>query len=407
MIDFILLALVILILLVIKSHYAIVIAIYLAYLIIYNSIFISCSDALANAFSIAIPAICLICSIWVCNREHTLYHPKLFFISMVLFVFCAINAFCSTDALSMFMYMEASMIPMMLMMLSEHKCKNVNIVYQYLIYTFISACLLLVAIIQISIDSKSYSFVPTREWCYWLIALASAIKLPMFPFHYWVPTVHGKSSIICSIMLASVCLKYSSLIIVRFLLPLPSFTQYIILSGILSAVCTQYKYSQYKQSNLKIVFAYSSIIHMNLYLFILLASPYSYCFIYSLIAHSITMVLAFMATDIEKGRMLISNKSWILVLISSLCLTSIPGSVGFLAEICALHNSNIVNPTMTVLLIILIIISSCRIMNLIFKRKEVVVNYHLHRLKTTQIVVIILIITLIVIGGVVPFFKFP
>lgn len=402
MIDFILVALVILMLLIIKSHYATITAIYFTFLTICNLFYMPHTDELTYAFTIVIPLICSICSIWVWNREYTLHHQKLFFISMVLFAFCAVNAFCATDALSMFIYMETSMIPMALMMLSENKCRHANTIYQYLIYTFTSACLLLVAIIQINIDVKSYSFSPTKDWCYWLIALATAIKLPTFPFHYWVATVHGKSPTICSVMLASVCLKYSSLIVIRFLLPVPSFIPYIIFASMISAIC-----SQCKQTNLKIIFAYSSIIHMNIYLFIPLVTQNSLWFTFSLVAHSITMVLVFLVADTIRSRQVISNKAWIFALISSLCITSIPGSINFIAEICSVYYSNIANSLFATTMIVFVIISSCCQMNYVFKMKENISNYELCRLSKPQVIALSITLLLIIIGGVVPFFKFP
>lgn len=403
MIDVLFTILTILLLLLIKSCYSIVAIVYFICITIYNMIFISHNDTIGYTFSIAIPIICFISLLWKYNTE--LYCSKPFFISMLLFAFCATKAFCATDALSMFIYMETSMLPMALMMLSENRDRHANVVYQYLTYTFISACLLLIAIIQINIDSKNYNFIPTRDWCYWLIALASAIKLPMFPFHYWVPIVHGKSSTICSILLATVCLKYSSLIIIRFLLPLPIFTQYIIIASMVSAICWLCKCSQDRERNLKTIFAYSSIIHMNLYLFIPLTTPDSKWFLYSLIAHSLTMLLAFIVADIIKGRTIISNKNWILVLIGTLCLMSIPGSIGFIAEICALYKANTMNSTITSLVLIFIIIFSYCIMGYIFKIKENVSNYRLIRLNKSQTVAIVLTITLIIVGGTVPFFK--
>ncbi len=407
MINFILTTICVLSLAITKSKYSIIVFVYFACLVFCNIFFIKNNELFSNIFSIAIPSVCLICSIWNMNKE--IYRQKLFYISFTLFALCSIKAFCATDALSMFVYMETSMIPMVLMMCSEDKHTNIKAVYQYLTYTFVSACLLLIAIIQIKIDTKEYSFVPTTTWCYWLITLSATIKLPMFPFHYWLPIVHGKSATTCSILFAGVILKYSSLIIIRFLMPLPPYAMYLIFASVVSAAC-----SQYREKDIKVIFAYSSIIHINLYLFILLSDACQTNFAFSLLAHSVTMVLAFFATDIIKARYKtlyiknltnISNKIWKLLLIASLCVTAIPGSIGFIAELQALYNANRCNLIITGIIMALILLSSCYTMHMCFTVKSNISKYDLFKFGNLQKAAIIITSSLIAIGGILPLFM--
>ena len=404
MISFIITGVTLLILIFIKSKHNFITLIHFTCLTICNTLFLQNNDLFSKAFSTATPGICLICSMW--NMQKDIYKPRIFHISLILFAICAIKAFCATNSLSMFIYMETSMILIILMMFSENKHINVNTIYQYITYTFISACLLLIAIIQIEIDTKEYGFIPTTQLCYWLIALATIIKLPMFPFHYWVPIVHGKSATTCSVLLAGIILKYSSLIIIRFLMPLHPYTTYLIVASIISAVS-----SQCCKKNIKVIFAYSSIVHMNLYLFIPLANTNNNEFVFSLLAHSVTMALVFLIADIIKTRYKtlyidrltnISNKIWILLLTASLCVTSIPGNIGFVAELQALCNANNYNSTITAIIMAIILLSSCYIMYTCFVIKDNTYKYDFFKFNNWQKITIITTTLLVVTGGTLP-----
>ena len=150
---------------------------------------------------------------------------------------------------------------------------------------------------------------------------------------------------------------------------------------------------------------------MNLYLFIPISNARQSDFIFNLLAHSITMTLAFLTTDIIKTRyktlhvdklINISNKVWILLLITSLCITAIPGSIGFIAELQALYSANKSSSIVTAITMVSIILSSCYMMYACFKVKDKVYKYNLFKFNNWQITVITAVFVLIITGGILP-----
>jgi NADH:ubiquinone oxidoreductase subunit 4 (subunit M) len=100
--------------------------------------------------------------------------------------------------------------------------------------------------------------------------LSFLIKLPIFPFHLWLPEAHVEASTIGSVFLASILLKLGGFGILKFILPLLPFASmyYTPLIEVLS--CLGFFYctiSALRQTDLKKIIAYSSIVHMHLVLF--------------------------------------------------------------------------------------------------------------------------------------------
>ena len=174
-----------------------------------------------------------------------------------------------------------------------------------------------------------------------MIAIGVFIKLPIFPFYYWVPSVHGKSPGICSVLLSSIILKFSSLILAKIIVPLFNIYNYKYIGyplaiGILIASC-QALYNK----NLKVIVAYSSVIHMGLYTFILLAGNDIKYFTYSILQHTFTMALSFLVLDLLRNNYkcldfnkLVINKKYELALltISTLIIIGFPFTWGFITE---------------------------------------------------------------------------
>lgn len=375
--------------------------------IFHNSIY----DDFTRTFTIVIPFICLLCSIWIINKN--IYKTKVFCISLMLFCLLSVLAFTENNIFLLYSYMEMSLIPMCIMLLSYEKYYHLKIIYQYLFYTLISAIFILIGLIDIYNKTNSillseiYKIGLNDNFPLYILLLGTAIKLPIFPFYYWVPSVHGKSPGICSVLLSSIILKFSSLILVKIICPLfdicfYKYIGYFISSGILISVC-QMMYTK----DLKTIFAYSSVIHMGLYTFILLAGNDIKYFTYSVLQHTITMALSFLILDILKSNhknldynKLILNKKYELILLftNTLIIIDFPFTWGFITETISLFSVIQYNIIITGIVVLSILLYTCYFIYVyvnIFKNSILTDNNKLNILYATVICILILIIILL------------
>ncbi|MCK5619145.1 MAG: NADH-quinone oxidoreductase subunit M, partial [Candidatus Krumholzibacteria bacterium] len=130
---------------------------------------------------------------------------KEFFISMLILETAMIGAFVSLDLFLFYIFWEAMLIPMYLLIGMWGGERRIYAAVKFFIYTMIGSLLMLVAILYVVYTYKSqtgiltfeYSLLlgtsmsPSEQWLLFLaFALAFAIKVPMFPFHTWLPDAH-------------------------------------------------------------------------------------------------------------------------------------------------------------------------------------------------------------------------
>jgi NADH-quinone oxidoreductase subunit M len=190
---------------------------------------------------------------------------------ILLVIFSILNLF--------FFYVcfEATLIPMYLMIgVWGSRERKIRAVYLFFFYTLCGSLLTLIAILYIysvtgSLDIEyllTYQFSRIEECLLWLaFFLSFASKIPMFPFHIWLPEAHVEAPTIGSVLLAGILLKLGVYGFLRFSITLfPEASLYfsplvytLSLVGIIYA-----SMSAIGQTDLKRIIAYSSIAHMNL-----------------------------------------------------------------------------------------------------------------------------------------------
>jgi NADH-quinone oxidoreductase subunit M len=214
--------------------------------------------------------ICILCS-WTAIKERI----KEFMFCILLMQTAMIGVFCSLDFILFYIFWEMMLIPMYLLIAVWGGPKKDYASIKFFIYTLFGSVFLLVAIIAIYLTNgtfnipeamfKGYSF-SFQFWVFIAFALAFAIKVPMFPFHTWLPAAHTEAPTAGSIFLASVLLKMGTYGFMRFCLPIaPEASVYMAPYMIaLSVIGIIYGgFVCLSQTDMKKLIAYSSVAHMG------------------------------------------------------------------------------------------------------------------------------------------------
>jgi NADH-quinone oxidoreductase subunit M len=185
------------------------------------------------------------------------------------------GAFASLDAILFYVYFEAMLIPMYLIIGVWGGSRRVYAAIKFFLYTLLGSLLMLVAFIYLYQKSGSFAL---QDWFELPLSLrtqvlifiafftAFAVKVPMWPVHTWLPDAHPEAPTGGSVVLAAITLKIGAYGFARFILPiLPDASRY--LSGFiftLSLIAIVYiGFVALVQADMKRLIAYSSISHMG------------------------------------------------------------------------------------------------------------------------------------------------
>ena len=214
--------------------------------------------------------ICVLCS-WTAIKERI----KEFMFCILFMETAMIGVFCSLDLILFYIFWEAMLIPMYLLIAVWGGPKKDYASIKFFIYTLFGSVFLLVAIIAIYLANgtfnipeamfKDYSF-SFQLWVFLAFAIAFAIKVPMFPFHTWLPAAHTEAPTAGSVFLASVLLKMGAYGFMRFCLPIVPkaslyFAPYMVALSIIGIIYGGFVCLS--QTDMKKLIAYSSVAHMG------------------------------------------------------------------------------------------------------------------------------------------------
>src|SRR6185503_14608327 len=157
-----------------------------------------------------------------------------FCICMLLLESAMMGVFISLDLFLFYVFWDAMLIPMYLLIGIWGYDRRVYAAVKFLLYTMAGSVLMLVAILGLAVyhhPAGDYTFdlltlydteIPAnlQFWFFLAFALAFAIKVPLFPFHTWLPDAHVEAPTAGSVILAGVLLKMGTYGFVRFAFPL-------------------------------------------------------------------------------------------------------------------------------------------------------------------------------------------
>jgi len=202
---------------------------------------------------------------------------KEYFISFLLLELILIITFSVTDILLFYIAFESVLIPMFIIIgIWGSRERKVRAAYMFFLYTLFGSVLLLLSIIYIfnRFGTTDYELLVLVDFSLfeqkilWLsFFLSFASKIPMVPFHIWLPEAHVEAPTAGSVVLAGLLLKLGSYGFIRFSIPLfPDacvfFTPFILTLSIISVIFTSL--TAIRQTDFKRIIAYTSIAHMNL-----------------------------------------------------------------------------------------------------------------------------------------------
>lgn len=287
--------------------------------------------------------------------------PRLFFFMMLVMYAAQIGVFVAQDLLMFFIMWELELVPVYLLIAIWGGAKRQYAATKFILYTAAGSLFILLAAFGMAAYGDTFTFnmqeLSLKDYSltfelviYGALLLAFGVKLPIFPFHTWLPDAHGEAPAPVSMILAGVLLKMAGYGLIRFNMEmLPDahvyFAPVLAVLGVVNIIYASL--TAFAQTNLKRRMAYSSIAHMG-FVLIGIASFTTLGIsgaVLQMVSHGLIASLLFFLSGVtyERTHTLSMDKmggiakqmptTFALFTIGSLASLGLPGLSGFVGEL--------------------------------------------------------------------------
>jgi NAD(P)H-quinone oxidoreductase subunit 4 len=337
---------------------------------------------------LSLPLMCLnslLTLISVFSSSKSIHRPRFYYSLLLLLNAGASGAFLAQDLLLFFLFYELEIIPLYFLIAIWGGGRRGYAAMKFLLYTAISGFLVLASFLGAVwlTGADNFDYEPLRSQVANLsesrqllllapLLLGLFIKIPIFPFHTWLPDAHVEASTPISVLLAGVLLKLGTYGLLRFGVGL-FLDAWVILApwmAILAAISALYgACCAIAQKDMKKVVAYSSIAHMA---YILLAASATTrlsitAAVFQMVSHGLISALLFLLVgivyketgtrDVDSLKGLLNPQRGLpltgsLMILGVMASAGIPGMVGFISEFLVFRGTFPIFPLATLLCLV-------------------------------------------------------
>jgi NADH-quinone oxidoreductase subunit M len=340
-------------------------------------------DGISILFVVLTSFIIPLCIIATSNSVK--FRQKDFLIALLLMQTMMLGVFCSLDIFIFYLFFEAGLIPMFLIIGIWGGIRRVYSAFKFFLYTLFGSVFMLIAIIFIYLKAGTtdiqelLKFDIDAKYQYWLwlgFFTSFAVKTPMWPVHTWLPDAHVEAPTSGSVILAAILLKMAGYGFIRFSIgffPVAShyFAPLIFTLSIIGIIYTSLV--ALMQKDMKKLIAYSSVAHMGFVTIGIFAfnSQGIEGSIFQMISHGIVSAALFLSVGVIYDRMHTREiedyggvvntmpKYSIFFMVFILASLGLPGTSGFVGEFLVLMGVFKVNYLVSLLAATGVVLSAC------------------------------------------------